>query len=453
MKKSDRILEKKMGSITFVVDRDLTAPNGHLEDPRKGQTVAEYILKKQSMSDEAPEIVAMSCPEATLYGHGQDVFFQTLVTAFAEHRPVVISPDMIWLLICQGFSQHINKNPEAFRDRLVDHEGREQLVVNINRLDCPTQEDWSNIIEGFSKQIEKKTKGSIASTLLSDFTTTGVAERVASGITLLDTVKPYFEYILTHCICGIPYITLNGTPEDWEKIIANVEQLTQFDLGWWTSKLIPILQEFVETAKGKPKASFWKSIVKTWRPKEMRGEGCGHMLPPATTVNGWFLKFFPYNRDGRTPEKVSIEETMLPETVSVPFIYKLTDESGNLLGNIPMNMTAGFIGIEEDSDTYALTPKIAWIISRSESEEDALKKLEEDNNLMRRIEIAVQEVPSVLRLLKHINYLHIHFIGKVNLPDWLDKIKIDRLAISGEITPEQKKEIKRRFPKCSIWEE
>ena len=109
--------------------------------------------------------------------------------------------------------------------------------------------------------------------------------------------------------------------------------------------------------------------------------------------------------------------------------------------------------IEEDSDTYALTPKIAWIISRSESEEDALKKLEEDNNLMRRIEIAVQEVPSVLRLLKHINYLHIHFIGKVNLPDWLDKIKIDRLAISGEITPEQKKEIKRRFPKCSIWEE
>ena len=75
MKKSDRILEKKMGSITFVVDRDLTAPNGHLEDPRKGQTVAEYILKKQSMSDEAPEIFAMSCPEATLYGHGQDVFF------------------------------------------------------------------------------------------------------------------------------------------------------------------------------------------------------------------------------------------------------------------------------------------------------------------------------------------------------------------------------------------
>ena len=44
MKKSDRILEKKMGSITFVVDRDLTAPNGHLEDPRKGQTVAEYNL-------------------------------------------------------------------------------------------------------------------------------------------------------------------------------------------------------------------------------------------------------------------------------------------------------------------------------------------------------------------------------------------------------------------------
>lgn len=364
MSRSGQIIERKEGAITFIVDANLPMAERHLKYPRTGREIAGSILEKRSKSGHKPEILAVSCSEANLYGYGEDVFFQMLVTAFAEHRPVVISPDVIWVLICQGFSHHINQNPELFRNRFVDHKGKEEIIVNVCGTEDLTLKEWGDIIVGFAKQVEKNTKNKKAGALVADFSTTGPTEAIASRITLLDTVKPFFEFIVHRILCGIPFITLLGKPEDWEKIISNVQHLAEYDLGWWTSELVPILQEFVATSKGKPKAGFWKSIVKTWRPGSLRGRGCGGWGPPPSTINGWFLKLFPYNRHGHTPEKVDFDETMLPETVSVPFVYKILDDFGNLITETPMEITAGIIGIEENADTYALTPKIAWFVSK-----------------------------------------------------------------------------------------
>lgn len=365
MKRSDTIIEKNEGSVTFVVDRYLPAPERHLEHLVKGQEAAEYILRKRSISGVVPDVLAISCPEAELYVPGQDVFFQTLVMAFAGHHPVVISPDMIWILICQGFSNHIIQNPEIFRERMVNHQGKKQLEVNTSGSEFPSAAEWVDIVNRFTEQIKENARDGLASVLLSNYSTTGPAERIASRITFLDTVKPFFEYIVRRMICGIPYITLKGTPEDWEKMISKVELLSQFEFEWWTSRLIPILNEFVETAKGKPKVTFWRNIVKTWHPNELRGRGCSPWGPSPSKINGWFLRFFPYYRNGRTPDSVNYGDTMLPETVSVTFKYRISDDSDQISEEIPMNLTAGFIGIEEDIKTYALTPKIAWFISQT----------------------------------------------------------------------------------------
>ncbi len=47
--------------------------------------------------------------------------------AFSQHRPLLLSPDCVWLTIAQGFSHHIAANGEAFRRRLVRREGTRQL--------------------------------------------------------------------------------------------------------------------------------------------------------------------------------------------------------------------------------------------------------------------------------------------------------------------------------------
>lgn len=45
-----------------------------------------------------------------------NAFYDAMFEAYAHHRPFVLSPDTIWLLIAQGFGQHINNNAEELRD-------------------------------------------------------------------------------------------------------------------------------------------------------------------------------------------------------------------------------------------------------------------------------------------------------------------------------------------------
>ena len=444
---TDIILDRQEGSITFVVDRDLPAPKGHIDCVLTPEQIAEESLWEWTSTFESPTIYSTSRCDEGLFQIGSDVFFQTLLTAYAEHRPVVISPDMIWCLVCQGFSHHINLDPERYRDRLVFHQGKKTLEVRRITDKDFTHEDWEGIIREFSEMVDEETKGSVASAVVTDFTTTTPVEAISSRITLLDTVKSYFEFVVHMMICGIPHITLKGTPEDWQKIVDNVQKFRLFDLDWWIDGLSPILEEFVKTANGYPDPTFWKSIVMTWRTDLVRGGGCIPSDEEPTKVDGWFLKFFPYCKDGRTPDKVSIEETMPSETVSVPFILVKSDGLGNILEETKMKMTAGMIGVSEDKETYALTPQFVWFISRDDSERNMLEKLKDEAE-RGDMHLKVEKVPEVLRNLPYIRSLWLDFKDKVFLPEWMDDIKIDELTITGMMTRKDKEQIMKRFPKC-----
>lgn len=53
----------------------------------------------------------------------------TVHQAFAEHRPLMITPDAIWMAIAQGFAQHINNNAERLRYQFVSHSSKRELKV------------------------------------------------------------------------------------------------------------------------------------------------------------------------------------------------------------------------------------------------------------------------------------------------------------------------------------
>jgi hypothetical protein len=442
---TDIILNKQEGSITFIVDRDLPEPEEHVESVLTPMEIAKSALWEWGK----PTVYATSKCNEGLYDIGADTFYQTLLTAYAEHRPVVISPDMIWCLICQGFSHHINLDPEKYRDRMVFHQGKETLEVRRVEPKEFTPEQWEDIIREFAQMVDEKTKGSVASAIVTDFSTTTPVEAISSRITLLDTVKSYFEFVVIQMICGIPHITLKGTPKDWQKIANNIQEFRQFDLDWWIDSLSPILEEFVKAANGYPAPTFWKSIVMTWRTDLVRGGGCMPSDEEPTKVDGWFLKFFPYCKDGRTPDKVSIEESMLAERVSVPFILRKYDTLGNLIEETKMKMTAGMIGVSEDRDTYALTPKFGWFISRDDSEKNMLNKFKEEAEYGE-IYLKVEKVPETLKELTHINILRLDFTDKVELPEWMDLITIDNFFISGILTRNDKDTITKRFPNCKF---
>ena len=115
-----------------------------------------------------------------------------------------IQPYMVWLVISQGFARYVNAHAEELRPKLVNHNGKMDLAIMTNKDLLTEDVDWPSLIADFSSQINKYTKNGIAKTITSDFTTTGSVERVASQITLMESVKSYFEYIVYRIACGIP---------------------------------------------------------------------------------------------------------------------------------------------------------------------------------------------------------------------------------------------------------
>ena len=358
------ILSRSPKSITFAVD-DVALPASHLPKNSAVHLARQLHQNTDStfwISTWESDIIASSfADDEGIINLGEDVVFRMLLEAWSQHRPVVLSPDVIWLLICQQLSYYVNQNPEKMRPLLVDHEGKKRLVVQVAEP-LADQSDWSDIIAGFTHEISKYTSGNIAGTLVADFSTTGADELIASEVTLMDVVKPYFEYVIEYVVCGIPSITLTGTPGDWKNLVGKTKILEAFGLGWWAKDLEPILEEFVNAAEGHPDYWFWKDIVKKSRPRRIQGPTCSKVQKPLTKYDGWFLKFFPFGWQGRTPEKVTILDSMLAETVAVPFEYLVKTPSGEVLNRTELELVAGIVGVREDEPTYTLTPVIGWFV-------------------------------------------------------------------------------------------
>ena len=382
---------------------------------------------------------------------GKDVFFQTIVRAYAEHRPLVLSPDMVWLLISQGFARYVNAHSDELRNQIVSHTEKMDLVVETEKDLLHEDADWKKLIAGFAAQINEYTKGDVAKTITADFTTTGVTERIVSQVTLMETVKTYFDYVVHYMGCGIPSITLMGTPQDWQKVLEKTEQLEKYGMGDWIKSLKPILTEFIKASEGKPNQAFWQNMVKKENPDKLVGNKVCDFRKP-TVLDGWMLKLFP-DENGQTLDQVPHIHEMPSERVYVDFRYQVIDiANGNVIVDTPMELIAGYIGTEVDTLTHALTPKMGWMVRQIESNEkivESLKKKAEEDSFDG-LDLRVNRVPEHLAQLKYIKRLTLNFTDKVALPEWFYGLQIDNLTIKGEMSDEQEAAIKKHFPKADI---
>ena|SRR5215472_1530629 len=284
--------------------------------------------------------------------------------AFSGHRPLVLSPDCIWLTIVQGFGHHVNKYAEDLRGCIVRHEGKKVLCVQTDSLEPAA---WPQLVSQFSAQIRDQSDPVLYETLLCDFSTTTPNMRTANEVALMDAYQRYFRYIAV-CICGIPSITLEGTPSDWQRIRDRIELLATFGLEWWTSRLAPILDEFVATANGAPDLSFWQAIYKPER---------AYATEMAT---GWIADLFPYLGEASDPTRnpmLDMKRTdwLPPEPADQRF------RSGVSLESIPcglsrapltlrfvnkppveLDLVGGFVGVSQSEQDLTLAPIISWAV-------------------------------------------------------------------------------------------
>lgn len=295
-------------------------------------------------------------------------FIAAVHLAFAEHYPLTISPDDVWLCISQGFANHVNANAEALRKQFVQHEGKELI-----RIECPgfvkgsATNPWEGVFPQFSDKIAEYI-GKKRDLVVANFSTTNLIEKVASEIVLMDAMKQYFDY-RCRTMCGIPEIILLGTVEDWKNIKARAAVLAEFDLKWWIDNLLPVLDKFIDAASNKIDKDFWQSFYK------ISGGSGG----PFT--NGWINILFPYLEDYETSaytrKNKSVEECgsnnvfyhgpstdEFPVGLSkVPFIWEYYDKNFN------MQFLGGFVGVSQDKDSLIVRPAIGWAVSDVVKEE------------------------------------------------------------------------------------
>lgn len=97
--------------ITFEIEK-LSKPERLLYLQSYNDIYKNLILKDASLSkweverngmDFKYNILAKSEAPDSLVNYDYNSFFNGMYQAYAEHRPFVLSPDMIWLLISQGF--------------------------------------------------------------------------------------------------------------------------------------------------------------------------------------------------------------------------------------------------------------------------------------------------------------------------------------------------------------
>ena len=356
------ILERHRSGITFAVDSVSAA-----EKPTLTETLADSLRQRFRR-----KILALPEEHRQVIGARCHPLIEAVHAAFSQHRPLTLSPDHIWLVIAQGFSHHVAENAEALRPRLVRHAGRQTLRVETLDLSLAS---FESAIAGFSSQIREATDPVLHKTLVCDFSTTTPAIRTASEVALMDSFKNYFEYAMM-CVCGIPAITIEGTPEDWRRIRARIEVLETYGLEWWVSRLRPVLDEFVLAAEGQPTAEFWKAIYK---PVKTYGD---------KVATGWITDLFPYLGDPphrrrnhvfdhqRQRWALPVDQGVETESVFHPLANKGVGlrvfPSG--LSSAPvkvvmetsettLDLVAGFFAVQQDPSDLALSPLIGWCVA------------------------------------------------------------------------------------------
>jgi hypothetical protein len=380
------ILEQTYGKVCFAVDD--VEPAAERLPTQAMQTQWEQRLSSQFLS------LSHDMAFPTISDQGIHPLIHAVQAAFDQHRPLLLTPDVIWITLAQGFAQHVNNHAETLRPRFVQHQGKQRLGIKVH--DFPSQkEQWAVCVQEWVLQIRDQIGADPYHLLECNFSTTTPVTRTVSQVIIMDTFKQYFDYVMVG-ICGIPEITLLGTVEDWQSIYNRVQTLAEYDLHWWIARVLPLCQEFIATALGKPSLDFWRCIYK---PKAIYG---------GDVISGWIADLFPYlqHHMSKAPTQrnplldmtccelpnSSIEESspiafggnwdgIHPNSIplglsEVPFKFRIekTDKEYSL------EILAGFVGVSQDSQQGTLQPELGWLVrERDESLRHWLEKIQQEH--------------------------------------------------------------------------
>jgi len=222
------ITQRTASGISFAVDQVSPAT-----DARPTCSAREALDELLQSEGEGLSIESCSKPwEQVLQNVSHHPLLTAAHIAYAEHRPLVLTPDAVWLTIAQGVAQHMAIHGERLRHRFVSHKDKLRLIVQIDEfMKGSSQNDWPTAFAAWADQIRTHVGDDIYSTFVCNFSTSDANSLAASHVVMMDVFDRYFHYELL-AGCGIPQVTLEGTTQDWHDLREKVKQIAIFDMGW-----------------------------------------------------------------------------------------------------------------------------------------------------------------------------------------------------------------------------
>ena len=372
-------------SIDLEIEQDLKKPVEYLKTFGT-KSIIENLFKKSGRriltnENEPSEILhyTLDTKEDLIFNYKKSSLIQGLVLAYKNHYPITITPDMIWILVLQGFSRFMEKYEDSVRDIFVNFKGKKELNVEIYDKTpyTATKEDWDGIMKEFVEKIGQHVGQETTDSLECNFSTTSQVAKVTSQVAIMSAMKQYFTYKATFIGCGISTVTLEGSMQDWEKIKSKLEFLSTKGLEWYTKHLIPIIDKILESKNyynyngqlNEELIEFWKGMV--------RVKGKGGLYDPLI-INGWIVKFIP-NLSKKTPEVYEeISEKQVPDQIiSCPMELTWIISPEKKI-DYKCSLFSGFYGMIQDKETFNVRPVIGYAIvvdEKTEYNEPEEKKL------------------------------------------------------------------------------
>lgn len=423
-------IKKDNQSLTFKVE-ELSKPQEFLKETNIGTFVSCFtnkLVDKGTLPDQ-------------FVNYGSHSFLYGMYKAYSDHRPITVSPDIFWLLICQGVSSHIRFGKGREADLYPHLNTKDRIIIESGIQESPFK-SLQNYTDLLVEKLNANLGDNIVKILNTKFSTTAKNENLVFKLTLLDSFKPYFEYSKEVSICGIPIITLEGTPKDWKNILNRLNKIRKYNLNWWIDRIYDIISNILETAQGNIDHSFWRDMFKIHNP-----EGC----MGGDIFDGWLSNFYPYNRKGErnefkneseltfsqrvlSPPFESVCENMPSELSCFKFTHHFIDKNNDIVSKKDLECWSGFIGLEQ-KEGFNLKPIIGWFIC--EQGIDVQNRNLDNKNIEQNSRKYYNLLDFPVEILNYSKWfrLELYFSGEILIPVEFKNINIDYLKIAGEESP------------------
>lgn len=308
-------------------------------------------------------------------------YLEYLQKAWADHYGVVIKPDIIWYILLTEIASIIKENPETYRHLFTNSNDKKTITLICGD---PTIIPLDQLMAVLKQVVPTNTE-----TFLPTFSTSNDKSTNAFYAAFADAVSPFYDYCTL--LCGIPFIDVQGTKEDWLQLQTSWNQIKDLlNEHEYFERVNNILTNIIESND-----DFWKNMFYVKRC------GSGHQ----EEIYGWITDLF------RKPVKSQRFVHNFPTQVSIVNYKDLTHEKD-------FQMIQGLFS-SSPQDEF-LVPEFGYVVyekreteyfdyikpNKRISSEDVAKRLTESmsDEINREIDLEIESeyiTPTKTRLIKN----------------------------------------------------